>query len=207
MMKNEAATALQSIKALRAVVLAADAAVAADPGRVVSDEHLLESRGNRRIGDAMGGHRSSAPSPMRRGSGPAEMMRRSVTPALGLAGGAVGSPFGRPSLPSMHSPMHPGLESSGAVAVARHAYTATDPGQLSFAAGDHLELLGPAEDRWQFGRHLGTGAQGWFPSEYVLRRRISSTGSVEGLDPAPSVHSMAGMYGGRMSSGRGTPGA
>lgn len=48
-------------------------------------------------------------------------------------------------------------------------YTATEPGELTFAKGDRIDVLAPDESGWWQGRNARTGATGAFPVNYSVQ--------------------------------------
>lgn len=58
------------------------------------------------------------------------------------------------------------------LAEALWAFPGTEPGDLSFQAGDKLEVLDKVKDDWWKGRIAGREATGLFPSSYVREVQV-----------------------------------
>ncbi|KAL0639399.1 protein that induces appearance of [PIN+] prion when overproduced [Maublancomyces gigas] len=58
------------------------------------------------------------------------------------------------------------------LAEALWAFSGTEPGDLSFQAGDKLEILEKVKDDWWKGRVVGSEHTGLFPSSYVRETQV-----------------------------------
>jgi hypothetical protein len=68
-------------------------------------------------------------------------------------------------------------------AVARYAYEAQKPDELSLARGDTVVVREKSSDGWWRGRHATTGLYGWFPSNYV---EVHSSDGVAVMTASPN---------------------